>query len=93
MRSVRDTSVGAAQPYVTEFQDWVRDCIESRDLDRLAGYRRLAAGGARAHPTEEHFLPLFVALGAAAEGYRAERLLGHVEGGVMAMDAYLFLPG
>jgi 4,5-DOPA dioxygenase extradiol len=92
MRSARDTSVGAAEPYVAEFQAWVRECIESRDLDRLQGYRRLAAGGARAHPTEEHFLPLFVALGAADQGYRAERLLGHVESGVMAMDAYLFHP-
>jgi len=92
MRSVRDTNVGAAAPYVSEFQDWVREGIESRDLDRLQAYRRLSAGGERAHPTEEHFLPLFVALGAADEGYRAERLLGHVEGGVLAMDAYVFHP-
>jgi 4,5-DOPA dioxygenase extradiol len=92
MRSLRDTSVGAAEPYVAGFQEWVRECIEARDVDRLQGYRRLSAGGARAHPTEEHFLPLFVALGAADEGYRAERLLGHVESGVMAMDAYLFHP-
>jgi len=92
MRSVRDTSVGPAEPYVAQFQDWVRECIDAHDLDRLSGYRRLSAGGARAHPTEEHFLPLFIALGAAAEGYRAERLVDHVEGGVMAMDAYLFHP-
>jgi 4,5-DOPA dioxygenase extradiol len=92
MRSVRDTSVGAAAPYVAEFQAWVRECIEAHDLDRLQGYRRLSAGGARAHPTEEHFLPLFVALGAAGEGYRAERLIDHVEGGVLAMDAYVFHP-
>ena len=92
MRSLRDTSVGTAAPYVTEFQEWVRDCLASRDADRLQAYRRLSAGGARAHPTEEHFLPLFVALGAAGEGYRTERLIDHVEGGVLAMDAYLFHP-
>lgn len=92
LRSVRETGVGPAEPYVGEFQDWVRDCIDTRDLDRLSGYRRLSAGGARAHPTEEHFLPLFVALGAAAPDYRAERLIAHVEGGVLAMDAYLFQP-
>lgn len=92
LRSVRETGVGPAEPYVGEFQDWVRDCIETRDLDRLSGYRRLSGGGARAHPTEEHFLPLFVALGAAAPDYRAERLIAHVEGGVLAMDAYLFQP-
>lgn len=31
-------------------------------------------------------------LGAAAQDYRAERLLEHVEGGVLAMDAFLFHP-
>ena len=92
LASVRETGVGPAEPYVGEFQEWVRDCIETHDLDRLSGYRRLSAGGARAHPTEEHFLPLFVALGAAAPDYRAERLIAHVEGGVLAMDAYLFAP-
>jgi 4,5-DOPA dioxygenase extradiol len=90
LKSVRETGIGPAAAYVTEFQSWVRDCIEARDLDRLADYRRLSPHGARAHPTEEHFLPLFVALGAAAAGYRAERVLDHVEGGVLAMDAYLF---
>jgi 4,5-DOPA dioxygenase extradiol len=46
----------------------------------------------RAHPSEEHFLPLFVALGAAGEKARAERFVQHVEGGVLAMDAYLLHP-
>jgi 4,5-DOPA dioxygenase extradiol len=46
----------------------------------------------RAHPSEEHFLPLFVALGAAGEKARAERFVEHVEGGVLAMDAYLLHP-
>lgn len=32
-------------------------------------------------------------LGAARNGYRAERFIEHVEGGVLAMDAYLFHPG
>ena len=44
----------------------------------------------RAHPTDEHFLPLFVALGAARENYKAKRLYDQVEMGALAMDAYLF---
>lgn len=92
LRSVRETGVGRAEPYVAQFQAWVRAGIEARDLERLADYRRLAAGGARAHPTEEHFLPLFVALGAAGADYRPERFIDHVEGGVLAMDAYLLHP-
>lgn len=92
LRSLRDTGVGRAEPYVAEFQAWVRERIEARELERLADYRRLSAAGVRAHPTEEHFLPLFAALGAARAGYRAERFVDHVEGGVLAMDAYLFHP-
>jgi 4,5-DOPA dioxygenase extradiol len=92
LRSVRETGVGEAQAYVSEFQEWVRACIEAHDTDRLADYRRLSPAGVRAHPSEEHFLPLFVALGAAPAGYRPERFVDHVEGGVLAMDAYLLHP-
>lgn len=93
LRSLRDTGVGRAEPYVVEFQEWVRQRIEAHDYERLADYRRLSPAGVRAHPTEEHFLPLFVALGAAGGTARAERLLAHVEGGVLAMDAYFLSPG
>jgi 4,5-DOPA dioxygenase extradiol len=46
--------------------------------------------GVRAHPTDEHFLPLFVALGSAPEKYKAERLYDGIEMGSLAMDAYRF---
>jgi 4,5-DOPA dioxygenase extradiol len=93
MRSLRDTGIGPAAPYVAEFQEWVRALIEAHDYDTLTDYRRRSPAGVRAHPTEEHFLPLFVALGAAGGAARAERLIDHVESGVMAMDAYLLAPG
>ncbi len=44
----------------------------------------------RNHPTEEHFLPLFVALGAAEDGGSAERVHASHSYGVLAMDAYAF---
>jgi 4,5-DOPA dioxygenase extradiol len=78
--------------YVLDFQEWARERIERRDLDALVDYRARSAGGARAHPTEEHFLTLFVALGAGGERARPERLYNAVEGGVLAMDAYFFHP-
>ena len=58
--------------------------------DELADYRRLSPDGVRAHPSDEHFLPLFFALGAARERYRAERLYDGIEMGALAMDAYRF---
>ncbi len=92
LRSVRDTGIERAAPYVLEFQEWVRACIAAHDYERLADYRRLSPAGVRAHPSEEHFLPLFVALGAAGKAARAERFVEHVEGSVLAMDAYLLQP-
>jgi 4,5-DOPA dioxygenase extradiol len=44
----------------------------------------------RSHPTDEHFLPLFVALGAAREQAKPERVFDAIESGVLAMDAYVF---
>jgi len=81
---------GAPAGYVVRFQRWVADRIAARDVDALVDYRRLTPDGVRAHPTDEHFLPLFVALGAAGGHYRAERLYDAVEMGALAMDAYRF---
>ncbi|MCX7962060.1 MAG: dioxygenase [Burkholderiales bacterium] len=81
---------GPPLAYVREFQSWVRQRIESRELAALAAYRARTPHGVRAHPTEEHFLPLFVALGAAGPAYRATRLYAGIETGSLAMDAYRF---
>jgi 4,5-DOPA dioxygenase extradiol len=86
----RDENAGGIAPYALEFQDWVKQRIDAHALDELADYRRLAPNGVRAHPTDEHFLPLFFALGAAGEDYKAERLYDGIEMGALAMDAYRF---
>jgi len=88
--NLRERRDGPPAGYVREFQDWVKRRIDEHDLDTLANYRSLTPHGARAHPTEEHFLPLFFALGAASPGYSAERLYDGIETGSLAMDAYLF---
>ena len=88
--NLRERSDGAPAAYAREFQAWVKEKIEARDFDSLVNYRALNPHGVRAHPTDEHFVPLFVALGAAREGYKAERLYDGIEMGSLAMDAYLF---
>jgi 4,5-DOPA dioxygenase extradiol len=90
--NLRDRGNGGVAPYALAFQDWVKQRIDRHALDELADYRRLMPDGVRAHPTDEHFLPLYVALGAAGAGYRAERLYDGIEMGALAMDAYLFRP-
>ena len=84
----RDT--GKADPYAREFRDWVKEKMEKGDLEALADYRSLAPHAARAHPTDEHFLPLFFALGASANQAKPERIYDGIESGVLAMDSYLF---
>ncbi len=48
-----------------EFDQWAAQALADRDLDELAAFRTRAPGMPFAHPTAEHFTPLFVTLGAA----------------------------
>lgn len=57
-----------AAAYVQAFARWVEDALQAGDLDALLDYRNRAPDAARAHPTDEHFLPLYLALGAAGWG-------------------------
>lgn len=49
-----------------EFDAWVAEALASGDLDHLANYE-MAPGMPYAHPTVEHFTPLFITLGAASD--------------------------
>lgn len=59
---------GPTEPYVTAFCDWVHDSLIAGDLPALLDYRARAPHALRAHPSDEHFLPLYFALGAAGWG-------------------------
>jgi 4,5-DOPA dioxygenase extradiol len=48
-----------------DFDQWAAEALSQGDVDELAAYRAHAPGLPYAHPTVEHFTPLFVALGAA----------------------------
>ncbi|TSE36161.1 4,5-DOPA dioxygenase extradiol [Tepidimonas charontis] len=54
-----------ADPYVQAFSAWVWEALQAGDLPSLLDYRARAPQAMRAHPTDEHLLPLFFALGAA----------------------------
>ncbi len=87
----RNHGPGAAAPdWVADFADWMAQALAEDRRDDLLNYRSLAPHGVRNHPSEEHFLPLFVALGAGGAGARAERLHASTTYGVLAMDAYAF---
>lgn len=85
-------SGGGTPPYVREFADWIWRRVEGGDTAALFDYRHQAPEARRAHPTEDHLLPLFVALGAAGAHPRAQRIHAGIDDLVLAMDAYVFDP-
>ncbi len=83
---------GRIPAYVREFADWLASRLNAGDLPALLDYRRQAPGAVQAHPTDEHLLPLYVALGAGGENAEVSRLHAGVDDYVLAMDAYAFQP-
>jgi 4,5-DOPA dioxygenase extradiol len=79
---------GASRPWVDEFVDWIADRVAANDTTALLDYRRQSRHGARAHPAEDHMVPLHFALGAA--GCAGERLRGGMTLGTLSMDSFLF---
>ncbi len=59
--------LGVAPAWSVEFDGWAAEALGRGDLDALFAFREKAPGMPYAHPTVEHFAPLFVALGAATE--------------------------
>lgn len=60
------TNRDAAPPtWSSEFDLWAGEALAAGDVETLAAFRHTAPGMPYAHPTVEHFSPLFVTLGAA----------------------------
>jgi 4,5-DOPA dioxygenase extradiol len=76
--------------YAADFAAWVGARLAANDADALLAYREQAPEAVRAHPTDEHFLPLFVAWGAAGGNADAQRVAEGFEAGALAMDAFVF---
>ena len=57
---------GAPQ-WSIDFDQWAKEALDRGDLDTLFAFREKAPGMPYAHPTVEHFAPLFVTLGAVAK--------------------------
>jgi 4,5-DOPA dioxygenase extradiol len=84
---------GDSQPpfWVSEFADWLTVKAEAGDIESLINYRQIAPHAERNHPTPEHLLPLFVALGAGGKQAKAVSLHSSYTYGVLSMAALSFL--
>ncbi|MGH3411858.1 MAG: dioxygenase family protein [Marmoricola sp.] len=68
LRYLREFRVDAEAPgWSSEFDSWAGEALARGDLVELASYRSKAPGMPYAHPTVEHYTPLFVTLGAATD--------------------------
>jgi 4,5-DOPA dioxygenase extradiol len=81
---------GAPEAWAQGFDDWLAKKIDQGALDDLVAYRGRAPGAVQAHPRDEHFLPLFVALGAAGEEAAGKRIHSGFEHGSLSMAAFSF---
>lgn len=57
--------LGHVPSWSSDFDLWVAEALARGDVDELAAFRDRAPGMPYAHPTVEHYVPLFVTLGAA----------------------------
>jgi 4,5-DOPA dioxygenase extradiol len=65
---LKEFRIDAAAPgWSREFDAWAAEALARGDVDELASYRSKAPGMPFAHPTVEHYTPLFITLGAASD--------------------------
>jgi 4,5-DOPA dioxygenase extradiol len=95
LRQVDFGGGGDAPDWAAQFDEWMFRKTEEGSVEELLDYRRLAPHAASAHPTDEHLLPFFVALGAGAEGgdARGRSLHRGWTLGSLSMAAYGFGAG
>jgi 4,5-DOPA dioxygenase extradiol len=81
---------GELAPWAIAFRDWLTQRLLQGDTAAVLDWQRQAPFALRAHPSTEHLLPLFVALGAAGEAARARHLHDSHQYGSLALDAFAF---
>jgi 4,5-DOPA dioxygenase extradiol len=93
LREVRmDATAVDAPDWVHAFADWTAAAVAAGDAAALVDYRRRGPHACRNHPSEEHFLPLLVAMGAAGEAATGARVSGGISHHALSMDAFVFTP-
>ena len=65
---LREWRIEATPPgWSVEFDLWAKEVLSRGAVDELMNYKHLAPGMPYAHPTVEHFAPIFITLGTATD--------------------------
>lgn len=92
LRYLRDWNAGASAPaWSSDFDTWAAQALSRGDLDALSNFKERAPGMPYAHPTVEHFTPLFVTLGSAESIDAAPKTL--IDGYFMGLSKRSILVG
>ncbi|HVZ51009.1 MAG TPA: class III extradiol ring-cleavage dioxygenase [Pseudolabrys sp.] len=79
-----------APSWVNAFGDWFNAELAGARIEALLDYRKQAPFAVKNHPTEEHLLPLYAALGAGGAGAQVERLHVSASYSILRMDVFAF---
>lgn len=80
---------GPEQPWAKAFADWMAQRLQENDIEALLDWEARVPFAKQNHPSDEHLLPLFFALG-AGNGKVGRSLHRGIELGALAMDAWAF---
>ncbi len=86
-RKTRDEPV----EYALKFDAWLENAIASGNAETILNYKKDAPEAERNHPyPAEHFLPLFLPLGAAGDGTKGKSLHKDFIYGILSLAAYMW---
>lgn len=80
----------APPAWVADFADWLEQKVLAGDRTALTDYQHQAPYSKRNHPTPEHLLPLFVAIGAGGKDAKVTQLHSSYSYGILNMSAFSF---
>ncbi|WP_434777072.1 DODA-type extradiol aromatic ring-opening family dioxygenase [Neisseria sp. Ec49-e6-T10] len=76
--------------WITDFITWADEKLLAQDHQALVNYEQEAPFAHKNHPTNEHFLPLFVALGASTPNQQPIKLHDDIEYATLSMACWRF---
>jgi 4,5-DOPA dioxygenase extradiol len=80
----------AADTWAVAFDNWLQEKLEAWDTESLFRYHELAPYAAEAVPTNEHFIPLLLAMGAGDQGKEAKLLHRSYQYGNLSLSCWEF---
>ncbi len=89
VHNLRELHAEDAAPtaWALEFDDWLAERVQAGDREAIVDYRQRAPHAARAHPEDDHLMPLLVTMGMGGTGESLHRSFTY---GTISMAGYGF---